>query len=415
MDHAGRVKMEEASRQVTYQYMGILCEFLHDSRGYFTMSDDEADALVQHAMDMLQDPRHLDCVDGLTLLLNCLPTKYHNYAHWVPQWVSLWSSMNHNAQWDLCWLTLLTRARKHTDIRTFSWQALLPLLTLKARELAALPEVTGMSFGCDDFPFVFPCYFSPQGNDANASALNKVTKLMYFAAMQEALLASSSGTIGPGNSSGVCECVYVDPLTITPPSLSSSEPSIRDHSTTSSTATVNPLQLYPGYNEGVYVLSGVAETVAFFQSLRSFYYASISDDGFQNLAYFTATFVGELCRHVGLSLGHQLLGPEAYAGTSAGGVNGGSKYFAFEAPLHLPSVRYLAGMLTLLSLEGLYGMNQTQCTFNLQVCSLVLSSPIPNDGCISHCCCTSYSVLFRTCVRWTRLSATSFCPSCCAR
>lgn len=44
-------------------------------------------------------------------------------------------------------------------------------------------------------------------------------------------------------------------------------------------------------------------------------------------------------RHVGRSLGHQWLGPEAYSGTSAGGVHGGSKYFAFEAPMHLPSYR----------------------------------------------------------------------------
>lgn len=66
--------------------------------------------------------------------------------------------MNHNPQWDMCWLTLLTRARKHTDIRAFSWQALMPLLTLKTRELLALPVARGKSFQYKDFPFVFPRY-----------------------------------------------------------------------------------------------------------------------------------------------------------------------------------------------------------------------------------------------------------------
>ena len=285
--------------------------------------------------------------------------------------------MNHNAQWDLCWLTLLSRARKHTDIRAFRWQALLPLLTLKTRQLLKLPEVaTGMHFSHQCFPFVFPdyFYFANGYESANTIALHKLSKLIYFAAMQDALLASSPNMTGTGISSGVCECVYVDPLTITPPSLSSSKPSSSDYSAIASTTTATPLQSYPGYNEGAYVLSGVAELVAFFQSLRSFYYASSSVSGSQHLVEFTCDFVTELSRHVGRSLGHQLLGPEAYAGSSAGGVNGGSKYFAFEAPLHLPSVRYLVGMTALLSLEGLYGVNQNNCIVNLQV----VQSPQPH-------------------------------------
>jgi len=241
----------------------------------------------------------------------------------------MWSSMNHNAQWDMCWLTLLTRARKHTDIRAFSWQALLPLFTLKTRELLSLPVARGKSFQYKDFPFVFPRYYDKLmtiNTDARYIALNKIGKLIYFASMQDALLASSLPT------GSACNCVYVDPLTITPPSLSASEP-------ITSTSGLSDGPSYPGYNEGAYVLSGVAETVAFFQSLRPFYYASSSGGWSQNLAYFTTTFVGELSRHLGRSLGHQLLGPEGYANTAAGGVNGGSKYFAFEAPLHLPSVR----------------------------------------------------------------------------
>ena len=87
MDIAGRAKKDQslASEQPIVLYMTRVVEFLHGSRDYFTMSEKEADALVQEAMDMLQDPRHVHCVDGLLMLLNCLPTKYHNYAYWLPK------------------------------------------------------------------------------------------------------------------------------------------------------------------------------------------------------------------------------------------------------------------------------------------------------------------------------------------
>ena len=93
------------------------------------------------------------------------------------------------------------------------------------------------------------------------------------------------------------------------------------------------------------------------QSIRPFYYASNTGAHAQNLAYFTTTLAGELSRHVGRAVGAAALGPGAYANTSAGGVNGGSKYFAFESPMHVPTVRFLGGLLCLLSLEGLYGKN----------------------------------------------------------
>lgn len=73
----------------------------------------------------------------------------------------------------------------------------------------------------------------------------------------------------------------------------------------------------------------------------------------QNLAYFTTTLTGELSRHVGRAVGAAAMGPGAYAGTAAGGANNGSKYFAFEAPAHLPTVRFFGGLLCLLRCTGL--------------------------------------------------------------
>lgn len=87
MDIAGRAKKDQslASELPIVGYMSRVVEFLHCSRSYIIMSNEEADALIQQAMDMLRDPRHVHCVDGLLMLLNCLPTKYYNYAHWLPQ------------------------------------------------------------------------------------------------------------------------------------------------------------------------------------------------------------------------------------------------------------------------------------------------------------------------------------------
>jgi MFS-type transporter involved in bile tolerance (Atg22 family) len=51
-----------------------------------------------------------------------------------------------------------------------------------------------------------------------------------------------------------------------------------------------------------------------------------------------------------------------------------SKYVAFERTLHLPTVKFLGGLFTVLSLEGLYGKNMGMsqyCASNLKnLCAL---------------------------------------------
>ena len=47
-----------------------------------------------------------------------------------------------------------------------------------------------------------------------------------------------------------------------------------------------------------------------------------------------------------------------------------NKYIAFERTLHLPTVKYLSGLLTVISLEGLYGTDMMMSKFfssNLKV------------------------------------------------
>lgn len=61
------------------------------------------------------------------------------------------------------------------------------------------------------------------------------------------------------------------------------------------------------------------------------------------------TAVGELGRHVGRSVACSLLGPLEK--------NGQSKYEAFERTMHMPTVKFLGGVLTVISVEGLYSKN----------------------------------------------------------
>ena len=61
------------------------------------------------------------------------------------------------------------------------------------------------------------------------------------------------------------------------------------------------------------------------------------------------TITGELGRHVGRSVACSLLGPLEK--------NGQRKYEAFERTMHMPTVKFLGGVLTVISVEGLYSKN----------------------------------------------------------
>ena len=63
-------------------------------------------------------------------------------------------------------------------------------------------------------------------------------------------------------------------------------------------------------------------------------------------------------------MAYTLLGPIPSTPTTP------NKYIAFERTLHLPTVKYLSGLLTVISLEGLYGTDMMMSKFfssNLKV------------------------------------------------
>ena len=53
----------------------------------------------------------------------------------------MWTSIEHNADWDCCWVTLFARARKYTH--TFDWNSIKPLVYSKIKEMLKLPAMMG--------------------------------------------------------------------------------------------------------------------------------------------------------------------------------------------------------------------------------------------------------------------------------
>jgi hypothetical protein len=269
LDIACRSKKDQsvASEAPIVNYMSKLVEFLHGCRSYLITSKSEADLLIAESMEKLRDVRQVFCVDGLLMMLNMLPTNYAGYESILPQWISVWCSISNNSQWDMCWLTLLTRARKYTT--SYDWKKLMPLFSLKARELLGLPTGARDSASNIHDSFCFPQYYAKLKTtqvDPKKVALNKLAKLMYFTTICDPVTSSTV-------------FVKADPLTITTPKLSG--------------VSTADLPNIPGYNCASEVLPIVTDIVLFFQSIRPFIYASNSGGWTQPLAYFITSFVGK--------------------------------------------------------------------------------------------------------------------------
>ena len=268
LDIACRNKKDQslASENPIIAYMTKLVEFLHGSRRYLIRTREECDILIDEAMEKLKDLRQvLLSFDGLLMMLNCLPTDYSGYDSVLPKWVALWCSISHNVQWDMCWLTLLLRARKYTV--TYDWKPLLPLLISKSRELLGLPGATGgRENGAVKDALVFPNFYFKlitDQVDAHDVSLNKLAKLIYFTTICDEI---TDATV----------FILTDPLNITTPKLNG--------------INSNEVEKIPGYNCPGKVLPIIADIVLFFQSIRPFYYAGNVGGWIHPVAYFITSF-----------------------------------------------------------------------------------------------------------------------------
>lgn len=51
---------------------------------------DSIELLVNSAMLKLQDLRYPTCMEGVLMLINCLPTDYAHYETLLPRWLECW-------------------------------------------------------------------------------------------------------------------------------------------------------------------------------------------------------------------------------------------------------------------------------------------------------------------------------------
>ena len=75
--------------------------------------------------------------------------------------------------------------------------------------------------------------------------------------------------------------------------------------------------------------------------------------------------VGEVGRHITRSAAFKILGPVP---------NLPNRYIAFERKMHLPTVKFLNGVLTVVCLEGLYGKNMGLSHYFAMNLKVVVSS-----------------------------------------
>lgn len=52
--------------------------------------EDSIEKLVRNAMGKLGDLRYPTCMEGVLMLINCLPTDYPHYEQLLPRWVECW-------------------------------------------------------------------------------------------------------------------------------------------------------------------------------------------------------------------------------------------------------------------------------------------------------------------------------------
>lgn len=129
---------EVASEVVLGKLLQSQVAFMHIARRF--ISDEEADHIVKRAMHQLRDTRCSSSVEGVFLLVICLPTGFTGYDRYVEEWLAMWSRIEHNSTWDASWLTLLCRARKIIGVyHAFDWKLAFPFLLTKTKELLHLP------------------------------------------------------------------------------------------------------------------------------------------------------------------------------------------------------------------------------------------------------------------------------------
>lgn len=303
-----RTNTRVASDALNGQLFEAMLGFLHHARRFVPAV--EASRIAEQAMDLLQDTRTALCVEGLQLLVVCLPTSFDAYDAYLPKWVHLLDSICGNRSWDACWLTLLCRARKHS--KSFDWASLVPLLERKLRDLLRLPCSSATLLGPKPqqapYPFNFPQHYAALKTsmlDYGKVAIKKTIKLLYW-------ITCSAGFPSP-SVDGPALFPISPPFTFT--SLDVEMPGV----------TVG----------GVGVRSSAVEFVKFLASLRVFMHPTNVGLWTQDISYMITTLVTEMSQHVAQGM---------YATLTHA-----------KSTVEVATIKYMSGSLAMIALEGLFG------------------------------------------------------------
>lgn len=310
-----------------------IVEFLHTARKF--IGNEESEAIVKDAMEKLIDIKKISCVEGVLLLVTCLPTSFHLYDEYLPKWISIWQSINNNPYWDLCWLTIFTRSRKYS---CFNWSNLSSYFYLKAYESMQFPTGLKTNMHTPFYPHTFPDFYIrilTNQIEPRREILHKLGKLIYFN------LISTHSFVSLQSSQSV-PLVFAEPITLTPPSLSSNIS-------------------YYGFNQGVEITQPLANLANFYQTIRHYLYPSNSGQWSNHIADFTVTLINELSRHAGAEYIKQQLNNL----NMSNNIIDHSQTTLHDSTIHQNSIQYLIGMLLLILIEGIYSKNNLLSYFSI--------------------------------------------------
>ena len=329
------------SETILNDYFGAYVRFLLAVRPYFDPFSEHSGldnlngtvnkfgSMVNYAMQKLSDQRTLSMFEGVTLLFTCLPTDYPHYDELLPSWTQMFAGLDNNETWEYCWLSILSRARKHSN--TFDWGATLPFFLSLTRDLMALPATNDYvaTIQSNSFPKGMPGFYTNviQEKDQKRKKICKLTKIILAIIIRDCKFAKAEG------------------LQVTLPTV------VND--------ALNKLNMkIVGLNQVDGELKASAiELVYFLQSLRVYAHPSNNGSHVSTIAQFIALLLKEISKHIGFNIAHKVADQQI----SADAANG-NKVIASPLDAKLfHTYDHLFGVFLTFCFEGIYSKGNVPC------------------------------------------------------
>jgi hypothetical protein len=345
------------SETILNDYFSAYIRFLLAARPYFdAFSEHEGlsqwngvensyGSLVNYAMQKLSDQRTTAMFEGVTLLFTCLPTDYPHYDAVLPTWTQLFAGLDNNESWEYCWLSILSRARKHSQ--SFDWNATLPFFLSLTRDLMSLPSPNdySASMQANSFPKAMPAFYANviQEKDQKRKKNSKLTKIIISIIIRDQKFVKAEG------------------LQISLPAVV--------------IETLNKLNLkIPGLNhmEGEIKASAV-ELIFFLQSLRVFSHPSNGGSHVSTIAQVLALLLKGISKHIAVNVAHRIMEQPITDGQS----NGTNTMIDDKLML---TYDHLFGIFLTFCFEGIYSKQNIAC----QRYMLILMDLMTLKPCIVH-------------------------------